>query len=72
MSRNHSHCLPKFGRRGRDKARAAYEWVKHPNGLASEGDGQPWRYALIRGLHTVSVTAGASKLGAEPRSVVIT
>jgi type III restriction enzyme len=30
-----------------EKARAASEWVKHANEFAAEGDGKPWRYALI-------------------------
>jgi type III restriction enzyme len=30
-----------------DKARAAKEWVKHASQFAAEGDGKPWRYALI-------------------------
>ncbi|WP_062788640.1 DEAD/DEAH box helicase [Novosphingobium capsulatum] len=30
-----------------EKARAAAEWVKHANEFAAEGDGKPWRYALI-------------------------
>lgn len=30
-----------------EKARAAAAWVTHANEFASEGDGKPWRYALI-------------------------
>jgi len=31
----------------RNKARAAVEWVKHANNLATEGAGKPWRYLLV-------------------------
>lgn len=31
----------------KEKARAASEWVKHANEFAAEGDGKPWRYALV-------------------------
>lgn len=31
----------------KEKARAASEWVKHANEFAAEGDGNPWRYALV-------------------------
>ncbi len=30
-----------------EKARAARAWVSHANEFVSEGDGKPWRYALL-------------------------
>ena len=50
-----------------EKARAAAEWVKHANEFAAEGDGKPWRYALIP---DADVTESATLAGLLARHAV--
>lgn len=50
-----------------EKARAAAEWVKHANEFAAEGDGKPWRYAMIP---DADVTESATLAGLLSRHAV--
>jgi type III restriction enzyme len=50
-----------------EKSRAAAEWVKHANEFSAEGDGKPWRYALIS---DADVTESATLAGLLARYAV--